>query len=189
MPRPSLGIAVRCLSAIGWLCAAGIAPIAAQAAEDALQDDQVVPAQFQMLKRGETSQSKHAEESDDDFPYQGLTIVQSGTSSSATRKQAVAELPLDALPSDVRQKTQSVIKGMSLYRRLPTISFEVDRNVYGYFLKHPQVAVSSWRAMGISKFTLEETRPQVYSADAGDGSQGTVAVSYTHLTLPTKRIV
>ena len=177
MPRPSLGIVVRRLLAIGWLSCPGAWPLPAHAADDMLLDDQVVPAQFQQQKKPVAA--KAAEDPDDTFAYQGLTILQPGTSAGATKKQAVAELSLAALSPAAQQKAQAILKGTSLYRRLPTISFEVDRNVYAYFLKNPDVAVASWRAMGISKLSLDTVAPQHYQADAGDGSKGTVEVWYS----------
>ncbi|MFO0919010.1 MAG: hypothetical protein U0872_11930 [Planctomycetaceae bacterium] len=137
--------------------------------DDAVLTDRHVPAQYRREK---------TETAVDNFPYQGLTVVKSGSSAGATKRQAIAELPLDRLPMEQRQKVQAVVDGLGLYRRLPSISFEVDRDVYAFFLQNPDVAVSSWRAMGISKFTISEIGPHVYQADAGDGSQGSVEVFY-----------
>lgn len=178
MPRPSLrNIAWRYL-AVGGLGAAALNPPYLTAEEAPIVDGQVVPAQFQFRKT-ETSASKVPDDGSDPFVYQGLTIVDPGTSSSAVKKQALAETKLDKLPAAARQKAQAVLQSTSLFRRLPTISFEVDRNVYAYFLKNPNVAVSSWRALGISKFSLAEVRPNVYTADAGDGSTGSIEVLYS----------
>lgn len=177
MPRPSLrGLARRYLA----ICGIGLTSLSPQflvANDEPVVDGQVVPAQFQ-FKKNETS-AKVTDDGNDPFVYHGLTIVDPGTSSSAVKKQAVAETKLEMLPAAARQKTQAVLQNTSLFRRLPTISFEVDRNVYAYFLKNPNLAVSSWRALGISKFTLSEVRPQVYTADAGDGSTGTIEVLYS----------
>jgi hypothetical protein len=48
--------------------------------------------------------------------------------------------------------------------------------VYHYLLQHPDVAVSTWRAMEISKFELKPVAENVYHADAGDGSVGRIEV-------------
>jgi hypothetical protein len=176
MPRPSLGFVMRRGMAVGWLSVVGLSPLAAQTDNPGPRDGQIVQTEY---RPPAAEPSKHVEELADDFPYHGLTIVHAGTSSGAMKRQAVAELSLDSLTPDARQKTQAVLKGMSLYRRLPTISFEVDRNMYAHFLKNPDVVVSSWRAMGISRLSLETVRPQYYEADAGDGSKGTVEVFYS----------
>lgn len=178
MLSPSLRIIVRRYLAIGGLGFAGLSPHLLAADEAPIVDGQVVPAQFQ-LRKSETAPAKAAEDGSDPFVYQGLTIVHAGTSSGAVKKQAIAETKLDAVPVAARQKVQAVLQNPSLFRKLPTISFEVDRNVYAYFLKNPNIAVSSWQALGISKFSLAEVRPQVYTADAGDGSTGTIEVLYS----------
>lgn len=112
----------------------------------------------------------------DEAYYSALTVVQPGTSDNATRDQAIAALPLSALSSPAQAKARQVVSSLSLYRRLPTLRFAADRRAYGYFLMHPDVAVSTWRAMEISKFELKQTAAGVYHADAQDGSIGLVEV-------------
>lgn len=111
-------------------------------------------------------------EPEENAQYPGLTIVKNGTSASAVRKQAIADLGLERLPADAQRKSQTLLKNVGMYRRLPTISFECDPAVYEYFLKNPDVAVATWRAMDISQFQLQSTGPDRYHADAGDGSVG-----------------
>lgn len=67
-----------------------------------------------------------------------------------------------------------MLDGLGLFRRLPTLSFEVDPEVYQYLLKHPTTAVSTWRAMEISRLKLEPTGLGTFVADAGDGSTGQI---------------
>ena len=108
----------------------------------------------------------------------------SGT--TAVRKQSIADLRLDRLTEDAQQKSQSLLKNLGMYRRLPTISFECDPNVYDYFLRNPDVAVATWRAMDISQFQLQESGENQYHADAGDGSVGDVEL---YLHTPTDTII
>lgn len=169
MPIPSLRGWLRSIGPIGLLCLPVWLPASVHA-EDAVLDDQVVPAQFRRAK---------VEEPEDPFPYHGLTVIQAGTSATSFKRAAVAEVPLDKLKPEERQKAASVLKGLGLYRRLPTLSFEADPEVYAYFLKNPDVAVATWKAMGISRFALQQDQPGIYSADAGDGSRGTVEVFYS----------
>ncbi len=118
----------------------------------------------------------HDVEPEDHGQYPGLTITKPGVSTAAIRKQAIAELPLEGLTPEAQRKTQNVLKNLGMFRRLPTISFECDPDVYDYFLRNPDVAVSTWRAMDISQFQLQETGPNQYHADAGDGSVGDVTL-------------
>ncbi len=99
-----------------------------------------------------------------------------GNSSSASRKAAIAELPLEQLSPESRQQVHTLLKSPSFYRRLPTVSFPVEPDVYRYFATHPDTAVSIWRAMKISKLQMWQTGRYNYEADTGDGSVGTVEV-------------
>jgi len=99
-----------------------------------------------------------------------------GTSSSAVRKEAIAELPVEKLSAENRQRVETLIKSVSFYRRLPQLTFPVDSGVYQYFLAHPDAAVSIWRAMKISKLQMWQTGRYDYEADTGDGSVGTLEV-------------
>ena len=87
-------------------------------------------------------------EAEDRTQYPGLTFVKPGLSTSAARKQAIADLSLERLTPDAQRKAQSVLKNLGLFRRLPTVSFECDPEVYNYFLKNPDVAVSTWARHG-----------------------------------------
>jgi len=113
-------------------------------------------------------------EAEDKGEYPGLTIAKQGFSTTAARKQAITDLKLERLSPEAQRKSQSLLKNLGMYRHLPTLTFECDPNVYEYFLQNPDVAVSTWRAMEISQFQLQETSPRHYRADAGDGSIGEV---------------
>lgn len=108
--------------------------------------------------------------------YAALQLVQPGTSDSTIRQQAISELNVARLPTSAQSKARQVLQNISFYRRLPTLQFAVNSEAYQYFLTHPDVAVSTWRALEISKFELKQTAEQTYHADANDGSVGTVEV-------------
>ncbi|HEY3969313.1 MAG TPA: hypothetical protein VGM05_32475 [Planctomycetaceae bacterium] len=99
-----------------------------------------------------------------------------GASDSTSRKAAIAAIPLDTLSAENRQKVAGLLKSVSFYRRLPKVTFPVEPEVYNYFLAHPDVAVSIWRAMKISKLQMWQTGKFDYEADTGDGSIGTLEV-------------
>lgn len=138
------------------------------------------------VDHGSGRASSREAEFEDHSEYPGLTIVKSGNSSKAVRKQAIAELPLNQISPEARQKSQALVKKLGMFRRLPTITFECDPQVYQYFLKNPDVAVSSWRAMEISQFQLNEIDPTHYKADAGDGSVGSVEL---YLQTPSETLI
>ncbi|MGQ0634235.1 MAG: hypothetical protein ACT4QC_06480 [Planctomycetaceae bacterium] len=99
-----------------------------------------------------------------------------GSSTSAARKSAHAALPLDKLSPENQHRVAGLLKSVSFFRRLPKVSFPVEPDVYGYFVAHPDVAVSIWRAMKISKLQMWQTGRFDYEADTGDGSIGKLEV-------------
>lgn len=110
------------------------------------------------------------------FQSLGVSTAKAGNSSSAIRKLAISELPIPDLSAEAAAKVNGVLSNVAMFRRLPTLTFEVDPEVYGYFLRNPDVAVSTWRAMEISKFQLKEIEPNRFDADAGDGSVGHIQI-------------
>jgi len=108
--------------------------------------------------------------------YAALQVMQPGSTESMIRQQAIAELEIARLPAASQAKARQVLQNISFYRRLPTLQFATNPEIYQYFLTHPDVAVSTWRALEISKFELKPTGEQTYHADAQDGSVGTVEV-------------
>jgi hypothetical protein len=107
----------------------------------------------------------------------GLPDVEAeGTSATAARKAAIAALPLEHLTPENRQRVNTLLKSVSFYRRLPKVTFTVEPDVYNYFLAHPDVAVSIWRAMKISKLKMWQTGRFEYEADTCDGSVGALEI-------------
>jgi hypothetical protein len=104
-----------------------------------------------------------------------------GDSSRKQRSEATSQLPLDKLSPEAHAQVQHVLKNLSLYRRLPTVEIDADRRVYEFFTSRPDVAVSIWRAMGISAVQLWQTGPNDYDTDTRDGTIGTVQVLHRSL--------
>ncbi len=101
-----------------------------------------------------------------------------GSSQRSSRKKAIDALPLNRLAAPELARARKVLADISLYRELPTLAFPVHPEVYEFFAAHPDVAVSIWRVMGISKFEMWQTDRWQYEADAGDGTTGIIDVLY-----------
>ena len=99
-----------------------------------------------------------------------------GTSQKKTRDEALQMLPLAQLPAASQLVAQGVVNNSSLYRRLPTIRCQVDHRIYRFFSDHPDVAVSLWRAMGVSKLQMFQTGEFEYEANAQDGTVGVITI-------------
>ncbi|MBL8810439.1 MAG: hypothetical protein JNM43_09715 [Planctomycetaceae bacterium] len=108
----------------------------------------------------------------------GIRVLTEGTSASDTHKSSVAEIPLNALTPKNRLRAQHILENTSQFRRLPSLQYTIDEPIYRYLLQHPDVAVSTWRVMGISRFEMFQTGPQEYEAQAVDGSEGIADILY-----------
>ena len=107
---------------------------------------------------------------EDAKPQIEVEVVSPGSSVAATRKKALADLPLDKVTADFRPRVDEIVKNVSLFRRMPTLKFVSEPEVYNFFLAHPDVAVSLWRVMDISTFEMWQTSPIRFEADSHDGS-------------------
>lgn len=118
-------------------------------------------------------------------PEDYAKIVEKGSSSKETRQQAIAALPLQRLEQKTRRRVLDLVDKTGLFRQMPTVAMDVERDVYDYFAVHPDAAVSVWRALKISKFQLKQTGENTYTSDAGDGTAGNVEVL---LRTPTEQL-
>ncbi len=108
----------------------------------------------------------------------GIRILADGESSAGAEDQARSSMPLEGMTQENRQRAEQIIKEHSQFRRLPTLQYTIDEPMYRYLLKHPDVAVSTWRVMGISRFEMWQTGDMEYEAQAIDGSEGVADILY-----------
>jgi hypothetical protein len=108
----------------------------------------------------------------------GMKILSEGESSGDSQKKTVAAVPYNQMTAVNRQRAQKIIDGCTQYRKLPTLQYTIDAPIYRYLLSHPDVAVSTWRVMGISRFEMWQTGPTGYEAKAVDGTEGVADILY-----------
>lgn len=108
----------------------------------------------------------------------GLQILSKGESSAESRKGATAAVPLTRMTPAGRQRAQKIIESCTQHRKLPTLQYTIDEPIYRYLLQHPDVAVSTWRVMGISRFEMWQTGAAEYEAKAVDGTEGLADILY-----------
>ncbi len=133
----------------------------------------VLQTRFSRKKKNRTEDKK------EEINYSDyVKVLSKGTSKRSAKKQGFASLPLSQLTQEKQIKANSVLRKVSMYRELPTISLETNHDVYQYFLKNPEIAVAIWRVMGISKFKMWQDDSETYGADAGDGSKGEIDILY-----------
>lgn len=107
-----------------------------------------------------------------------VRTVKRATSAKAARKEALASLPFDKMSPENRERVAKIANDNSMFRELPTYRFQVDPRCYYFFMKHPDVAVSIWRVMGISEFQMRQTAANKYETDDSDGTSGIIDVVY-----------
>ena len=129
----------------------------------------------------------------------GLKIIHEGTTSRELSTAALKKIPWERMSEKARRKGKQVTDDLSQFRRMPVLEYEADPTLYRYLIVQPDVAVSTWRAMGISQLEIKQATPFSYTANAIDGSHGTAHVlwrdpnqclfvvegSYTSPFLPT----
>jgi hypothetical protein len=130
------------------------------------------------VNRMQTFDQKHLGDtvSDEELQrvFKDFKIQKAASSDATTRQQAVRELPFRQMSQKDQMRCQQVLSKVSLYRHMPTISFEVDPQAYQYFVSHPDVAVAIWRGLGVTKMNLYQTGPQEYECDDKAGTQAVV---------------
>jgi hypothetical protein len=109
---------------------------------------------------------------------QRVKTVQKPTSSRASRKAAIAALPLDKMSPEHHRRVSQIVNATSIYRELPTLQFDVDPRAYKFFMDHPEAAVSIWQVMKISDFKMRETSPDTYETNDGEGTRGLIDVAF-----------
>ncbi|MCA9034974.1 MAG: hypothetical protein KDA91_07590 [Planctomycetaceae bacterium] len=108
----------------------------------------------------------------------GFRILSQGDSSGTAQNQAIAGIPLRGMTPRNRERAEQVIEKCNQFRKLPDLQYSVDVPIYRYLLQHPDVAVSTWRVMGISRFEMWQTGHMEYEARAADGSEGLADILY-----------
>lgn len=107
-----------------------------------------------------------------------VKTLREGTSSKTSRQSAEALLRTAKMTTANRRRVNAVIKKTSYFREMPTLRFATDPRAYLYLTSRPDVTVAIWRAMGISKFHLQQTATNNFTANTGDGTKGKFEVMH-----------
>jgi len=105
-------------------------------------------------------------------------VLKKGSSGRSARQAGLKSLPLEKMTQENRKKAEEHLDRVSLFRELPTLQFHVEPEVYRFFTLHPEVAVSVWRAMEISKFQMRLSGANKYVAENDDGTSGEIQVLF-----------
>lgn len=107
-----------------------------------------------------------------------LTPVRDGTSAADHRGEAQRALPLSRLEARFQRSVREVMDGATLYRRLPSFSFECNPELYLFLVNRPDVVVSTWNLLGVSDIELQQVDKNRYAADDKQGTTAQVDVLF-----------
>lgn len=107
----------------------------------------------------------------------------------AARLRAIRQIPRDRLAADARRQIDEVIESPTLFRRLPTQQIASDPDLFIFLVRHPEVLVSMWEVMGITKVKTQRVAPYQLEADDHAGTECNIDLVYgnrtTHLFYAT----
>lgn len=175
-------VTMLCLSVVGTAKAAHVSKSDATAGPLNVLPENSVADSFAQTTQGRQGSSRPAKQTTNAKKQNvadKVLTVKKGRSFWLSKKKAIKELPLSQMSAPNQKVAQGIIDDLSLFRELPTLSFQTDPRVYRFFLSHPDVAVNIWRAMGVSDFKMWQTSQVGFKADAGDGTSGDVTLLYT----------
>lgn len=99
------------------------------------------------------------------------------------RQQIIADLPLDRLTGEAKQRILSIASSPTLYRRLPTQAITCEPEMFLFLARKPEVMVGVWELMGITKVQAERTGPYHLNATDGSGTECKIDLVYGDTSL------
>jgi len=108
----------------------------------------------------------------------GLPDATQGTSSTSVRKNAVQSIPFDKLDADSREKVNSVLSNVSIFRRLPVRVVNCDPDLYLFLVRHPDVVVNIWEILGVSQLQLRQVDIDTFRIVEAEGTAATLEYVY-----------
>jgi hypothetical protein len=101
-----------------------------------------------------------------------------GLGSGAQRKAVIANLPMNRLTPQARNRITSIAKSPTIYRRLPTQAIDCDRDMFLFLTRNSETLVGLWELMGITQVKTRRTGKYQLEAEDGAGTTCTVDLIY-----------
>lgn len=102
----------------------------------------------------------------------GIRVLAESTSDKDILAYTKQRMPWSHMSPAAKRRASEVLNDLSQFRRMPSLQYEVNPDIYQYFINHPDAAISTWRVMGISQLEMKQVGDFQYTAAAGDGSTG-----------------
>lgn len=101
-----------------------------------------------------------------------------GTTSKAQRAAATSRIPYDQLEEAVADKVANVVRDASIYRQLPVSTIKTDPDLYLTLLRYPEIIVSTWQLMSVTKMNSRRVAPFVLDCTDGAGTKTRTQLVY-----------
>ncbi|MFN7841667.1 MAG: hypothetical protein ACK5N9_08075 [Pirellula sp.] len=99
-----------------------------------------------------------------------METVAIGDSTREARDKAVKAIPFTQLTPQATSNLSAVIEGSSYFRRMPAQSLNCEPEVLISLARNPEVLVSIWDTMGITRVKLDRTAQYQHSGNDGAGT-------------------
>jgi len=99
-------------------------------------------------------------------------------SNAAARQEAIESIPLSKLNDDAQAKILGVVSRPSIYRRMPATVIESDPDLYLFLVRHPEVVVSMWELLGVTKVKVHRSGNYQFEATDSSGTTCNVELIY-----------
>ena len=100
------------------------------------------------------------------------------SSTRVARDEAQREVPLSSLQEPLRSKVRQIVAHPTIFRRMPIEVVPCDPDLYVFLVRYPEIVVSMWQLMGVTKVTLHRKGPYAYDARDGAGTVSQVELVY-----------
>ena len=95
-----------------------------------------------------------------------------GSSHRNHRAAGINAIPFAEINANAQKRIKEVVNRPSFYRRLPVQSIDADPEYFRLLVRRPELIVSIWQLMGVTKMSAERTGP--FSIKTNDGG-GTIS--------------
>ena len=131
-----------------------------------------LPAQSQMQYRQSARRTQSASTTQSNS-FKAPQALAPAVSDRGTRQYVSSELlALQGLSQDDALRLQSVLRNVTVFRRLPVYQVETDKSMVTFMVTHPDSVVNIWEKMGISQISVRERGDGLYEVSDVAGTTG-----------------
>ena len=112
----------------------------------------------------------------------GAVQVTEAETSRRVREQAIADLPLQQLVPQARQRVMEVVERPTLFRRMPTEQILCSPDLFVFLVRYPEVVVNMWDLMGATKLSVSRVGKYLLDSNDGAGTKTRVELIYGNQT-------